>query len=571
MPEYDVIIIGGGMSGLCCAGYLGRAGLKTLVLEARGECGAHCETCEPSIPGFLHNLHTTWMITATSPAMGDLDLERFGMEFVASDIAYAKTFGDGKNALLCTDPLETAAHWEKLSGKDAAMMHKVVQHFLPEIFHIQDILHNYLFCGPSIEAEAAVGAFLNEFFQQAGVNVTREQTQSMNGFELLDLMFESEHIKTMIQSLSWISGVAPSHRGLGALGVALMGLMTGPIFPVHLLKGGSHGATHALVKAAKAYGVKILPSCPVSEILVENGVVQGVRLAEEGIYGGRTITAAKVVSNLTAAPTFLNLIGEKHLGSEMAGRISRFSYDEQNLIGVYYSLSGKPHFASAQFDDAIDRCVMGYFGGDDTEKMKALATSLGNRRIHDPVVANWFIPTAVDSSQAPPGCHTSFVWFDVPPAPVGWKERTLDGFAAWDRIKHDLADTITDAYESYAPGFKKLILDRVVYSPLDMFRNNPSAIHGNCFGGAIRPDQFYFDRPVPGVCVGGGSRTFMKNLYLSNSIHPFGASWMASGYIAACEVAQDCGVRDQLWWKDKAFDWLLANGARIQAQTEGAQ
>ncbi|SHL24965.1 Phytoene dehydrogenase-related protein [Desulfatibacillum alkenivorans DSM 16219] len=559
------------MSGLCCAGYLGRAGLKTLVLEARGECGAHCESCEPSIPGFLHNLHTTWMITATSPAMGDLDLERFGMEFVASDIAYAKTFSDGKNALLCADPMETAAHWEKLSGKDASLMHKVVEHFLPEIMHIQEMLHNYLFCGPSKEAEEAVGTFLDEFFRMAGLNITWAQTNAMNGFELLDLMFESEHIKTMIQSLSWISGVAPAHRGLGALGVALLGLMTGPMFPVHLLKGGSHGATHALVKAAKAYGVKILPSCPVSEILVENGAAQGVRLAEKGIYGGRTITASKVVSNLTAAPTFLNLIGAKHMKPEIAGRIERFSYDEQNLLGVYYSLSGKPQFASSRFDEAINRCAMGYFGGDDTEKMKELAASLGARRIHDPIVANWFIPTIVDSSQAPPGCHTSFVWFDVPPAPEAWKNMALDGFASWDRIKNDLADAVTDAYESYAPGFKKLILDRVVYSPLDMFRNNPSAVHGNCFGGSIRPDQFYFDRPVPGVCVGGGARTFMENLYLSNSIHPFGASWMASGYIAACEVAEDFGIRDQSWWKDKAFDWLLANGGRIQAETEVAQ
>ena len=65
----DVIVIGGGMSGLCCAAYLGRAGLKTLLLEARGQCGAHCDTTEPGIPGFLHNLHTTWMITAISPAM----------------------------------------------------------------------------------------------------------------------------------------------------------------------------------------------------------------------------------------------------------------------------------------------------------------------------------------------------------------------------------------------------------------------------------------------------------------------------------------------------------------------
>jgi beta-carotene ketolase (CrtO type) len=68
---------------------------------------------------------------------------------------------------------------------------------------------------------------------------------------------------------------------------------------------------------------------------------------------------------------------------------------------------------------------------------------------------------------------------------------------------------------------------------------------------------------VPGVLKGGGSRTFVNNLYLSNSIHPFGATWLASGYIAACEVAEDLGAREQGWWKSKACRWLFDNMSDI--------
>ena len=137
--------------------------------------------------------------------------------------------------------------------------------------------------------------------------------------------------------VSWIAGLPPIHKKVGALGTALLSPLTGPLFPVHLIKGGSHAATHALVKAATAYGVKILPSCPVEKILVRDGKARGVTLSEHAVYGGETITSDTVVSNVTVAPTFLRMIGEEHIGQEMAYRISQFSYDEQNLFAVYYA------------------------------------------------------------------------------------------------------------------------------------------------------------------------------------------------------------------------------------------
>ena len=78
--SYDTIVVGGGHNGLTTAAYLGKAGLKTLVLEERGECGTHCDTIEPGIPGFLHNLQATEKVTGLSPCMSDLELEKFGYE-----------------------------------------------------------------------------------------------------------------------------------------------------------------------------------------------------------------------------------------------------------------------------------------------------------------------------------------------------------------------------------------------------------------------------------------------------------------------------------------------------------
>jgi len=45
--EYDAIIIGGGHNGLVCAAYFGRAGARTLVLEALDRVGGAADTSAP--------------------------------------------------------------------------------------------------------------------------------------------------------------------------------------------------------------------------------------------------------------------------------------------------------------------------------------------------------------------------------------------------------------------------------------------------------------------------------------------------------------------------------------------
>jgi beta-carotene ketolase (CrtO type) len=340
---------------------------------------------------------------------------------------------------------------------------------------------------------------------------------------------------------------------------ALLTMMCGPFFPVHQTRGGSHALTHALVKAATAYGAKILPCCPVKKIILKNGEAKAVQLSEHAVFPSETISAKKIISNCTLIPTFKYMVGYDNIDSDRAAKIDKFDYNEQNLFATYWALDGAPQFASAQYDDGIQRCYMGYFGGKDTEALLKFNQDLVSRVIHPEIRANWFIPTLTDPTQAPEGGHTAFVWLDAPPQPKSWKHGSLNGLPAWDDIKNKMADQVVETFEKYAPGFKKLIKDQIIYTPYDMQRNNPSAVLGNWLGGSVIPSQWYMNRPVRGVLEGGGSRTFVKNLYLSNSIHLFSYTGLSSGYIAAGEVAEDLGVREQEWWCDKALNWYLDN------------
>ena len=564
MPDYDVIVIGGGINGLTCSAYLGKAGLKTLVLEGRGECGAHCDTSEPGIPGFLYNLHATMLGTGFGPPMKDLDLvDKYGLELRNTSYCWGKPFLDNKNALIAVNPYETMENWGKLSKTDRALLENALDFLYPQMLEFTEIVHRFMYTAPTVETMQMFTAFMGSFFKALGKNLTGEQFMKMNGFDVLDVMFESDHIKTMVQAMEWIIGFPPIQPQIGAIG-SLLGLLSGSFFPLTTAKGGSHSLTHSLIQANVANGVKIMTCCPVKKIIIKNGEAQGVVLSEDSIYPNQEISAKKIVSNLTVVPTFIDLIGEDNIADkDLAKRIKGFNYHEQTIFTVHYALKGAPQWRSADYDENIQRSWMGYFGGETTSDMKKYNQALINQDIYPDIYANWYIPSLADPTQAPEGCHVAQAWIDMPGEPLKWKHGKLGGKAVFDEIKYKLADQITDTFDLYAPGFKKQILNRYIYTPLEQERNNPSAIQGCWAGGSVIPEQFYDKRPVVGVCVGGGSRTFLKNLYLSNSIHPFGITPLGSGYIAAGEVAEDMGVREQDWWTSKATHWYLENAASI--------
>ena len=563
MPDYDVIVIGGGINGLCCSAYLGKAGLKTLVVEARGECGAHCDTSEPGIPGFLYNLHATMLGTGFGPPMKDLELIRHGLELRNTSYTWGKPFLDGTNALIATSPYDTMENWARHSKNDAAILENSLEYLYPQMLEFTDIVHRFMYTAPSANTMRDFSAFMDRFLKHLGKNVSGEQFMKMTGYEVLNELFESDHIRTMIQAMEWIIGFPPIHPQIGSIG-SLLGMLSGSFFPLTTARGGSHAVTHALIQANVEHGVTIMTCCPVKKIIMKNGAAQGVRLHEHAIYPDQEITAKKIVSNITVVPTFINLVGEDHIpDKDLVRRIRNFNYHEQTIFTVHYALDRAPQWITADFDEGMMKSWMGYFGGETTEEMMKYSRALIDQEIYPEIYANWYLPTLADPCQAPEGCHVTQAWIDMPGEPKKWKHGDLRGKSSFPEIKNRLADEITDAYEKYAPGFKKQVLNRYIYSPLEQERNNSSAIQGCWAGGSVIPEQFYDKRPVAGVCAGGGSRTFLKNLYLSNSIHPFGITPLGSGYIAATEVAEDLGVRDRDWWAGKATHWYLENAANI--------
>lgn len=77
--DFDVIVIGGGYSGLAAAFDLQQAGLKTALLEARSEVGGKTRSLKlQSGPGIIE-LGATWINNKTQPAVFALT-QHFGLK-----------------------------------------------------------------------------------------------------------------------------------------------------------------------------------------------------------------------------------------------------------------------------------------------------------------------------------------------------------------------------------------------------------------------------------------------------------------------------------------------------------
>ena len=90
-PTYDVIIVGAGHNGLVAAGYLARAGLKTLVLESRPIVGGACVT-EEVFPGYKVSTTSYLCSLLLEKVIKELELEKFGYQVFPKDPAFFSPF-----------------------------------------------------------------------------------------------------------------------------------------------------------------------------------------------------------------------------------------------------------------------------------------------------------------------------------------------------------------------------------------------------------------------------------------------------------------------------------------------
>ena len=115
-------------------------------------------------------------------------------------------------------------------------------------------------------------------------------------------------------------------------------------------RGGLHGYFHAIHRAAVHRGAVVRTSCPVDEILIDDGRAVGVRLRETAACGGKTIRANKaVIAACDVHQAFLEMVGPRHLDPSVIRKLEDISLKNQTLyVSIFHTkkqLTYKEKFA----------------------------------------------------------------------------------------------------------------------------------------------------------------------------------------------------------------------------------
>jgi phytoene dehydrogenase-like protein len=524
-PTYDTIIIGAGHNGLVAAAYLARTGKRVLVLERREVVGGACVT-EEAFPGFKVSTAAYVNSLLRPEIIRDLELHRHGFELLPRNPSSFTPFPDRRYLLLGPDKELTRREIAKFSTRDAeaypryeAMLERVADFIEPTL--MQTPPNPWSLRPRDLLQLARLGLA----FRKLGSDGARAiEILTADARSILDRWFESEQLKATLATDAIIGAAAsPSTPGTAyVLFHHVMGECNGVRGVWGYVRGGMGGISNALAAAARERGVEIRTNAPVQRILVRDGRVRGVALAD-----GTEYRARHVASNADAHTTFLRLLEPAQLPDDFAEGIRQIDYSSATLkINVALSelpdftacpgtAPGPQHRGTIHIAPTLEYMERAY----DESKYGCPSTA---------PVLECTIPSVVDPTVAPPGKHLMSMFIQYAP------NKLREG--SWDDIKESFADRCFDVMSEYAPNFKRAVIDRQVLSPVDLERRF-GLTGGNIFQGAMTLHQLFFMRPVAGYA---DYRTPIEGLYLCGAAtHPGGGVMGACGYNAAREMLRD--------------------------------
>ncbi|PRY38654.1 phytoene desaturase family protein [Umezawaea tangerina] len=499
--EVDAVVVGSGPNGLVAANVLADAGWDVLVLEAADTPGGAVRTAEITAPGFRNDLFSAFYpLGVASPALGALDLEEHGLRWSHAPEVLAHVFPDDRSALLSRDPERTAKSVGTFAAGDADAW---LAEFETWRRVRDDVLGSLLGPFPPVRSGARL---LRELGAADGLRFARMAVQPVRRFG--DERFRGDGAKILLAGNALHTDLGPDQAGGAVFGwlLAMLGQEVG--FPVP--RGGAGELVAALVRRLESRGGRVECGRPVREVVVAGGRALGVRDAQGGLVRARRA----VLADVPAPALYLDLVGEEHLPSRLVDDLAAFEWDDAT-IKVDWALSGPIPWTS---EDA--RRAGTVHLGADLNGLAGFANDLACDRVPRTPFLLLGQMTTADPTRSPEGTESVWAYTHVPRGEV-WSQ---------DRLRRR-ADRVEQVLERHAPGFRDLVLARVVSGPAELQERNSSVVGGAINAGTSGIHQQLVFRPTPGL---SRADTPVDRLYLAGaSAHPGGGVHGACGANAA--------------------------------------
>lgn len=295
--DAEVIVVGGGHNGLICAAYLARAGLDTLLLEARSSVGG-CASTVSDLGARFNICHCDHTMIRAMPIADELDLATHGLTYLDPDPSGIHLFYDGSEPWVLFHDVERTIDGLRISHPDQVAGYR---RYLNDALPVAGLAIEMARTHPTALRMLATIARADGARLDASRRLLAWSRRS--AVDVLGDYFDDWHlIQPAISTGPTVWGVPPDVAGTG---LAALGYATRHLVKTGRPRGGSGALTDSIRASFEAAGGNVRCDAVVERLAIDGGSVRSVRLTD-----GDELTATAVVAACDPHRVLVDWIGE---------------------------------------------------------------------------------------------------------------------------------------------------------------------------------------------------------------------------------------------------------------------